>query len=431
MKNYNQQLFETLPVLPAQSTKYYSEQASAGAFEAEWEAEFGSFLRRAGRAITPYIVTAGLALTPGASNPVGNLIQSGTELVTGGGPKDERRKYLNQSPKRRKPIAGIRPKEKEYEAEINFLQHVSPVAVMELLASSALEAESEAEAAHLITSMLPFAAQMQSSSRLFEREIPELSRVLTVAAKTLHRDSQTRPLIRTLPRILQRTAAKFNQQVIQRRAITPQAATQIFKQQAHQILGDPQHSIEILQQSQALLGKTVSDYAHNFYTNAEFEGQWLFELPLSSGLHSYSLYSDSEYEIWQKLKQGAKTIANWVRKKPATERRRDSQPPSSEPPSSLSPVTVPIRKPEPEPEPKSEPKARPKPKPVKVYSKREQETIDRLNTLVLKLFPLAAKNQPAAPKDLDELARLDQEVHKITKLYHPGAGVILKHYGRL
>jgi hypothetical protein len=248
--------------------------------EIEWETEFGSFLKKAAKAIAPLILTTGLALRLGQNEPI------------------TRGRFLQ-----------------EYEAELDFLQEVSPAVLMELLASSAVEAESEAEASQLLRSMLPFAAHLQpqtASSQVF----PPLDRIMTVASRVLYPDPKLRPVLRLIPAILHDTIARLNQRLAQEQFVTPQAIVQIFKDQIHQMLDNSQRAIRTLQRSNFLLQETAAAYTNDSYITSKFENQWLFEAPLSSITpHTAEPYSDAEWKILKRLKHAAKLGVNWLKNK--------------------------------------------------------------------------------------------------------------------
>jgi hypothetical protein len=113
--------------------------------------------------------------------------------------------------------------------------------LMKSLAEAATRTENEAEAAAFIGSLLPLAARRfpQVSSVLL-RSSPNLLRGLTGATRILRQNPATRPLVRTLPTIVNRTAANLNHQLNHGKRITPKTALRSFAYQTYQMLNNTQ-----------------------------------------------------------------------------------------------------------------------------------------------------------------------------------------------
>ncbi|PZV10630.1 MAG: hypothetical protein DCF22_16225 [Leptolyngbya sp.] len=322
MKTQRQWLFEapfaleaTHYATPYISQESYEQQEIEGEFEAEWEAEFEAFFKQAARKTAKAIGTGLVVLSSlFPDNPATKLIQQGHELITGQGGKKKGEELQDQAPPtERKPTAGEKPRnrEAEFEEELEFLQTISSGALMELVASSATEAESEAEAAYLMKSILPLAISNHLKTSLAKQNVsPKLARVLTLAVRALYRDPHTRPLIRVLPTILQKTVLKLNQRIVRGSAVTPQIAVEAFKRQAYGVLGNPQHSVQTLKKSNTLLQETVAAYASNTTSNITPQRDWLFEVSFASET------TQLEYdEFFQRLTQAAKAGAKWLSSK--------------------------------------------------------------------------------------------------------------------
>jgi hypothetical protein len=197
---------------------------------------------------------------------------------------------------------------------------------MEFLASNASEAESEAEAAYLIKSLLPFILRQHPNiSRFLSNVSPKIARALIVSVQALYRDPNTRPLIRILPTVLRLTIAKLNQRLTQGRTVTPEVALQIFKHEINLILSKPEYSIRVLRRSNTLLEQTAASY-NNQSRNLESYSQWLFELPFSSLTNTHAnfypnqgnyIYPELEFETPDPAVTGlcttAKSLANKLR----------------------------------------------------------------------------------------------------------------------
>src|SRR3954452_20915193 len=108
--------------------------------------------------------------------------------------------------------------ELEFEGEISPVTRIYPDAMMEHMALAAMEAENEHEAAEgflpliplIAGKLLPVAAKMLPKiagkvipqvARTLTRVTPQLNRGVGNLARTLYRNPQTRPLLRTIPSV--------------------------------------------------------------------------------------------------------------------------------------------------------------------------------------------------------------------------------------
>jgi hypothetical protein len=153
-------------------------------------------------------------------------------------------------------LSGLLPQqeyEAEWEAEINPIRKIYPDAMMEHLGHAAAETHSEAEAEALAGAMIPLAARVApGAASAIMRAAPGLVCGLAGVVRTLHRSPATRPLIRTVPAIVRRTAASIAQQATRGTAVTPQAAVRTLARQTLQTLGTPRQAASAFRHSQRL-----------------------------------------------------------------------------------------------------------------------------------------------------------------------------------
>jgi len=143
----------------------------------------------------------------------------------------------------------------EGEAEVNPLQRVHPEALMEHLGHAAAEAHNEGEAEALIGALIPLAARLLPQiAPVILRAAPGLIPGVAVVARTLRRSPVTRPLVRTIPTIVRRTAASISQQVRQGRVVSPRSAVQTLARQTAQVLGSPSRTMAAWRRSRLLDG---------------------------------------------------------------------------------------------------------------------------------------------------------------------------------
>ncbi|HWF02048.1 MAG TPA: hypothetical protein VHA06_00085, partial [Candidatus Angelobacter sp.] len=156
--------------------------------------------------------------------------------------------------------------EDEYEAEGAFEaeDEVSPIrkiysdAMMEHLGELAFEAETEDEAAeHFLpligmaaNKLLPVVARavmpaakkaLPRIARAVTKATPHLTRSIGRVVKTLHRNPQTRHLVKVVPAIARRTVGTIARQAAHGRHITPRTAVKTLTKQARHVLAHPGH----------------------------------------------------------------------------------------------------------------------------------------------------------------------------------------------
>jgi hypothetical protein len=146
--------------------------------------------------------------------------------------------------------------EDEYEDEISPIRKIYPDAMMEHLGELAAEAESEDEAAeHFLplvgmaaSKLLPVVAKavapmakraLPKIAKALTRATPKLTRGIGKVAKALHRNPQTRHLLRAVPGIARRTVGSIAHKVARGGRITPGIAVRTLANQTRRVLGTP------------------------------------------------------------------------------------------------------------------------------------------------------------------------------------------------
>lgn len=143
--------------------------------------------------------------------------------------------------------------EDEWESEVNPIQKAYPGALMEHLGHAAYQAEHEAEAEAFIGALVPLAARLiPHAAPAIMRAAPGLVRGLAGAARTLRSNPTTRPLVRTLPTVMQRTATALAQQAAEGKPVTPQSAVRTLARQTAQIVSSPQQATQAYRRSRAM-----------------------------------------------------------------------------------------------------------------------------------------------------------------------------------
>jgi hypothetical protein len=159
--------------------------------------------------------------------------------------------------------------EDEFEAEDEFEGGRSPIrkiysdAVMEHLGELAAESESEDEAAeHFLplvgmaaSKLLPVVAKavapmarkaLPKIARVLTRATPKLTHSIGTVAKALHRNPQTRHLLKVVPGIARRTVGSIAQRAARGGHITPRTAVHTLAKQARRVLGSAHHRAQAL-----------------------------------------------------------------------------------------------------------------------------------------------------------------------------------------
>lgn len=143
--------------------------------------------------------------------------------------------------------------EDEWTGEVNPTEKVYPRALMEHLGHAACQAKSEAEAEAFVGALVPLAAQMiPKAASAIMKTAPGLVSGLANAARSLRSSPTTRPLVRTLPTVMQRTAASLAQQSASGKPITPQSAVRTLARQTANVVGNPQQATQAYQRSRTM-----------------------------------------------------------------------------------------------------------------------------------------------------------------------------------
>jgi hypothetical protein len=146
--------------------------------------------------------------------------------------------------------------EDELEGEVNPIRKIYPDAMMEHLGELAAEAESEDEAAEHFLPLIGMAASKllpvvaKAVAPMARKALPKIARALTKAtpgltrgvgkvAKALHRNPQTRHLLRAVPGIARRTVGSIAHKVARGGHVTPRTAVQTLARQTRRVLGTP------------------------------------------------------------------------------------------------------------------------------------------------------------------------------------------------
>jgi len=204
-------------------TELELEDEYEGEGEAEWEGEFEDE------------ALEGEGWLGAIGNVVGNLL----------GESEEEGEYEDES-------------EFETEEELSPIRKIYPDAMMEHLGELAAEAETEEEAAeHFLpligmaaSKLLPVVAKavapmakkaLPKIARAVMKSSPRLTKGIGQISRTLHRNPQTRHLLKTVPGIARRTVGSIARQVAHGRRITPTTAVRTLAQQTRRVLGHPQH----------------------------------------------------------------------------------------------------------------------------------------------------------------------------------------------
>jgi hypothetical protein len=162
--------------------------------------------------------------------------------------------------------------EHEFEHEISPVTRIYPDAMMEHMAFAAMEAENEHEAAEgflpliplIAGKLLPVAAKLlpkvaskvlPNVARSVSRVTPQLTRGVGNLARTLYRNPQTRPLLRTIPSTARRAVTTIARQAAGGQPVTPQGALRILARTNHRLLSNPRLVNSVMRRSQVMDGQ--------------------------------------------------------------------------------------------------------------------------------------------------------------------------------
>jgi hypothetical protein len=153
--------------------------------------------------------------------------------------------------------------EYEDEDEISPVRKIYPDAMMEHLGELAAEAESEDEAAEQFlplvgmaaSKLLPVVARavapmakraLPRIAHAVNRSVPHLTRGIGKVARVLHRNPQTRHLLKVVPAIARRTVGSVAHHAARGRRVTPGHAVRTLARHARRVLAHPHHRAHAL-----------------------------------------------------------------------------------------------------------------------------------------------------------------------------------------
>lgn len=252
---------QTLEMLQELGAQPEFEGEWEGALEFEWESEleseefFGRLAGLAARAMrSPTLRRVGLAAARSALGGLGDI-----GAAIGGQPRSMGARVgggIGAAAGR--VMSDLLPEQEfegewEWEAEINPIRRAYPDPLMEHLGHAASATASEAEAEAFIGALVPLAARLiPQAAPVIARAAPQLIRGLAGVTRTLRSTPQTRPLVRALPTVVQRTARTIGRQAAAGRPVPPQAAVRTLARQAARTLSSPQQCVGAYQRSRAL-----------------------------------------------------------------------------------------------------------------------------------------------------------------------------------
>jgi len=154
--------------------------------------------------------------------------------------------------------------EAELEAQLGLGRAgLSSAMLMEHYGHAATLAESEAEAEAFLLPLLPLAAKFvlpklagfaakKALPFVMKKVMPRLTRSTLQVGRELRRNPATRPLVRAMPTIAQRTVADIARQVERGRPVTPELATRYLARETQRVLGSPDRAVRAYRRSRAL-----------------------------------------------------------------------------------------------------------------------------------------------------------------------------------
>jgi hypothetical protein len=162
--------------------------------------------------------------------------------------------------------------EQEALGEISPVTRVYPDAMMEHLVHAAMEAETEYEAAEgflplipmVASKLLPLAAKalpgvagklLPRVAHVVSRVTPHLTHGVGHMTRVLHRNPQTRPLLRAVPSIARRAVTTIARHAAAGRPVTPQRAAHILAHQRRRVLNNPRILGPVLRRSRMMDGR--------------------------------------------------------------------------------------------------------------------------------------------------------------------------------
>lgn len=136
--------------------------------------------------------------------------------------------------------------------------------LMEHLGHAAAEAESNGESFAFLAPLLPLAMKalplaakfgaklLPKAVSMVSKVAPKILKGVNSVAKTLRDNPVSKPLVRALPQVVQKTVADLSQQVADGKAITGDSAVRTLAKQTAQVLGNPQAVVDSVRRSSAV-----------------------------------------------------------------------------------------------------------------------------------------------------------------------------------
>jgi hypothetical protein len=242
---------QALRALPEYELDNEFEDVLESEFETEFEAQFenefeledeteeffrtiGGLARRAAR--HPGLRRAGLAAARSALRGLGDV---GAAI---GGPPGTRGARIGGTAGAAvgRILRDLLPR-REFEAEINPIRKAYPDALMEHLGHAAAATESEEEAEAFVGALIPLVTRVvPRAAPAIMRAVPQLARGVAAATRTLRSNPATRPLVRTMPTVVQRTAQSLARQAAAGQPVTPRQAVRTLAGQTARVISSPQ-----------------------------------------------------------------------------------------------------------------------------------------------------------------------------------------------
>lgn len=162
--------------------------------------------------------------------------------------------------------------ELEFEFELegpNPVTKVYPDAMMEHMGLAALEAENEFEAAEhflplvplVASKLLPLAARVLPKvaakvvpriAQAVSRATPHLTKAVGHLTRTLHRNPQTRQLVRVIPSVARRAVATVARHAAKGHAVSPKQAVRILGREHRRVVQNPKIVRAVLHRARSL-----------------------------------------------------------------------------------------------------------------------------------------------------------------------------------
>jgi hypothetical protein len=191
--------------------------------------------------------------------------------------------------------------EYEDEYEVSPIRKIYPDAMMEHLGELAAESESEEEAVehlaaapHMAASkILPVVAKVAKVAKglskaahvakvakaakvahAVNKAVPRLTKAIGKVVRTLHRNPQTRHLLKTVPHITRRTVGKIATHAARGGRITPRAAVRTLARQTRRVLGTPKQRGQALRRHNHLERRFHRHGARGYGRPHRRHGRW-------------------------------------------------------------------------------------------------------------------------------------------------------------